>query len=605
MDVCLVVTVHDVGLYARVLNRTLDYARASVVVVNDGSTDESASYFPSHVVYNLQDGTPEGVSYAANFGIAQCPSKTRFVSWVDGDDWLDKDYVPALRSALIRTGASVAISRYAGWTRDGSAQTTLPKSEQAFWIERASAANAPAVCKPMPSTPSIAKLTRLNPMPGRRMYRIEHAPRFREGCVHYEDNAHWWDTLHRGGSIAIVDRVLYHHRASRTLARRQHAAEMLWHAATVSRHFRNHPLEPYVVSWTRSLSWVAVRQPDARSKRIVKERLLDPTGYKYSISIVVPCHNVDSWIPSLMTQMDNFVSTVEVYGFTTQIIFIDALSTDSTVSKIRAFTDSRRHTQLLRYRRYPAWAGRVRNAAIPYIQGEFCLFLDADDVLQPNAWVNALRVAKLKSADLVFVRYDRLVESILSETLPSLWRSEPMFPPDRLIWQANYNASPVNVAAAAKFINYPWTRLVKTSLLVQNSIHFGVEAAHNDVLFHWLTVVHATHIEFVHDIGIRHRFHATKSQITTSKLFPRHTTIHYDLRLVHRRIAESPNWPHIKHTFSDFAHAVIGWIRNKFGLYDAKRVAFTTACIARDSPHACISFQPPTLLAPPAHQRGL
>ena len=260
-DVCIVVTLHNVGVpWAQRLNATLRYDTYHVVVVDDASSDAAYTVFPH--VWRLRDPTPGGVAYAANWGVTRCPPYTRYVSFVDGDDWIAPRYVDALATALRTHGADVAVGRYA---TDGEA---LPESERTFWKRVAGRTTVSA-----PST----DLFLANPLPGRRMHRLATMPRFPEGCAHFEDNPFWWRTLARRPLVAIVDEVVYHHTASRSLAVPSQTTEILWH-----RH--------EAPDDAPSFRWIASRQRDARSRRIMRERM-GLSSHSYDLTVVVPCHD--------------------------------------------------------------------------------------------------------------------------------------------------------------------------------------------------------------------------------------------------------------------------------------------------------------------------
>jgi glycosyltransferase involved in cell wall biosynthesis len=551
LDVCLVVTLHNVGVpWAQRLNATLPNDRCHVVVVDDASSDAAYTVFPS--AWRLRDATPAGVAYAANWGVTKCPPDTRFVSFVDGDDWISPDYVDALAGPLrADDGVDVAMGRYA------TPGVPLLESEASFWERQA----GHAVAVP------TSDLFTANPLPGRRMHRRTTMPRFPEGCAHFEDNPFWWRTLSRNGTkVALVDRVVYYHSPSRSLAVPSQAAEMLWyrHEAPVA---------------VPSIGWIASRQRDRRSRRVLRERL-GAVPFRYDMAVVVPCHNVAQWVPDLCRRCDALVRGAAARNLSVQLVFVDARSDDGTLRALRAYTDGRPHTQLLRYPRGDAYGGRVRNFAVPFVQGTYTLFFDADDVLEADAWVRAVEVARHDDADLVFVKYARLIQ----ETAGDAWTDAPMFASDDAVWRHGVR----HAVDAAPFINYPWTRIVRTSLLLRKHIHFGIHAAHNDVLYHWTTLAHATRVRSVDAVGTRHRYHAAQ---TTAQALQRHRSVHADLRLVHRRLVGASH--DLREAFVAFVDKLLAWIRNKFHVAANDEVTFTRSCVRASDEYACVRADAP------------
>ena len=556
------------------LSRQLDYTRHHVVVVDDASRDNSSVFFPQENVWRLTDATPGGVAYAANWGVTRCPRSTEFVSFLDGDDWIDTDYADVLAHSLRTHNADVAMSKYE-IANDPSIR--LPSGEVAFW-ERFGSQNVHQV-----SPDNIQSFFMANALPGRRMHRIHTLPQFTEGCAHFEDNPMWWRTLVKYPRVALVPRVLYFHRTSRSLSIGVETSEMLWHSfALYYKHMNDHTLQPTLRAWQRSLSWIPTRQADPRSTRILQEQIqwIVP---RYALTVVIPCYNIAKWVADLCRCCASLITRANKWGFSVQILFVDAGTTDNSIAYIKQFTRRRQHTQLLTYPRKSAFPGRARNFAIPFVQGNYCLFFDGDDVLEPAAWVNALRVAYRDDADLVFVKYERLVEHV--DKNDTTWVSEPMFTSDRVIWEKT-NKGRVQVA---EFINYPWTRIVRTRLIYEQAIHFGIEASHNDILFHWLSVAHSSTIRFVDSVGTRHRHHYGKMQ-TTTRALQRTSSIHRDIRLVHRRIVDAPSWLELKQTLIAFTHHIFDWIRHRFGDHIHTEVRFTLDCIRSDERHACVRY---------------
>lgn len=91
--ISLIVPLHNVAAY---LPQTLesiaaqDFKDLEVILVEDGSTDETASiareYVARHTTWQLIEQPQQGVSVARNVGTAQASG--HYVAYLDGDDWL-------------------------------------------------------------------------------------------------------------------------------------------------------------------------------------------------------------------------------------------------------------------------------------------------------------------------------------------------------------------------------------------------------------------------------------------------------------------------------------------------------------------------------------
>lgn len=108
MDISFIIPVYNSGKFLRrciesISNQGLDGHSYEILVVNDGSTDESAQICdevaldnPNVVVFHKKNG---GVSSARNEGLKL--AKGAYVAFVDSDDWLEKEtFLPFLSNAI-------------------------------------------------------------------------------------------------------------------------------------------------------------------------------------------------------------------------------------------------------------------------------------------------------------------------------------------------------------------------------------------------------------------------------------------------------------------------------------------------------------------------
>lgn len=108
MDISFIIPVYNSGKFLRrciesISNQGLDRQSYEILVVNDGSTDESAQICdevaldnPNVIVVHKKNG---GVSSARNEGLKL--AKGDYVAFVDSDDWLEKlTFLPFLSTAI-------------------------------------------------------------------------------------------------------------------------------------------------------------------------------------------------------------------------------------------------------------------------------------------------------------------------------------------------------------------------------------------------------------------------------------------------------------------------------------------------------------------------
>lgn len=112
--VSVIVPVYNVGKYVGKCLRSLlqqSYGRVEIIVVDDGSTDESgkicddlAQNEPRMRVFHKKNG---GLSSARNFGIAK--ARGEWLAFVDSDDYVRKNFISELYNAVLIEQAEVAV----------------------------------------------------------------------------------------------------------------------------------------------------------------------------------------------------------------------------------------------------------------------------------------------------------------------------------------------------------------------------------------------------------------------------------------------------------------------------------------------------------------
>lgn len=109
--VSIIIPTYNTKLYIdrclqSVINQT--YKNLEVIVIDDGSQDQTAEYirlhYPTVLIYNQVN---KGVSSARNHGIDV--AKGDYIFFVDSDDWIDKDVVSELLKAIEKDNYDIAI----------------------------------------------------------------------------------------------------------------------------------------------------------------------------------------------------------------------------------------------------------------------------------------------------------------------------------------------------------------------------------------------------------------------------------------------------------------------------------------------------------------
>jgi glycosyltransferase involved in cell wall biosynthesis len=212
----VIVTAWNVGPYIdtalqSVLDADLD--RPEIIVVDDGSSDETAARIAAVIRRNpgrarwrsiqLARNTPGGVGAAANIGLEEARGDA--VVFLDGDDWLQPDVLRRALARLDASGADMLFTDCVDFLAPEGRIVAYPDAH--LWDAAEGAATARAL---------QSALLRFAPMPWRKIYRREFLARerirFPVGDYFFEDTVHHWDAVLAARRIALLRAPLHAHR---------------------------------------------------------------------------------------------------------------------------------------------------------------------------------------------------------------------------------------------------------------------------------------------------------------------------------------------------------------------------------------------------------
>lgn len=117
------------------------------------------------------------------------------------------------------------------------------------------------------------------------------------------------------------------------------------------------------------------------------------------ISVVIPCYNAELFLAET-------VESVLLQTFTDyEIILIDDGSTDGTLEVIKSFGDRLRSEEGVN-----KGASAARNRGTQLAQGKLIQYVDADDLLMPDALASRVNAMQSENADVAYSDWQRLEE---------------------------------------------------------------------------------------------------------------------------------------------------------------------------------------------------
>ena len=120
------------------------------------------------------------------------------------------------------------------------------------------------------------------------------------------------------------------------------------------------------------------------------------------ISIIVPVYNVGKYLKICLDSLVN-----QNFNLEYQIILVDDCSTDDSLKIIQNYSLKHKNIVLLKNDKNEG-PGNTRNKGIKYAEGEYILFLDADDFISLDALSIIYDEAKKNNADVVAYNFAKV-----------------------------------------------------------------------------------------------------------------------------------------------------------------------------------------------------
>ena len=541
--VSLIVTAYNIESY---LVECLDslvaqtYKNLEIIIINDGSKDKTSNIIKDfesrdkriksiHLPYN----TVGGCAIASNLGIDK--SSGEYLMFVDGDDFLaSKDSIRVLVKNIEESNSDWVMGQYTELNdKTGKEQASVFKKRDkkaADFCEENKHLN-------LNCYPELAVTSQI---PGNKLFRLKflrkHGIRFWEGDFFFEDNPFFWQIITLSNHIKIIKDVVTIHRKlipTQTTSVFKNEAKSQLKPSYIIRQYEHINLKlknsDYIKSFKtylkqRPLNWL-IDQTSCSDKikdkfyRKIRDLFPEKFNYKKKLSIVIPCFNIQKHQNNLQQICNGLFNS-------TELILINDNSTDDS-QKILDKINKDNVYLITPHKKL--FAGGCRNLGMCLTEGEYTVFLDADDPVDIKQIQSLTSELDANNYDLLFYKYKNM---------------------------SNFQQKLYNKEEIHKTINYPWNRIISSKLMAQKSIYFGPTKIHNDIQYHWSSIYHAKNIGFSDASPIEHITHDTG--LTESKDRKEVCDALFFLLLECRKFSEK-----FKHDAEIFAEDLINWTETK------------------------------------------
>lgn len=218
------------------------------------------------------------------------------------------------------------------------------------------------------------------------------------------------------------------------------------------------------------------------------------------VSIVIPVYNKEKFIKQCVESCMN-----QTYK-NLEILCVDDGSTDKSIEIMSELVEQDSRVHLLHHMHTVNCAAGARNMGLENAKGEYILFLDADDWIEPNCIEVAYRVAIDNDLDITIFNYKRFNSSTnrYSNSFNNI---------EKLPHEDVFNYKTIKRDIFQIVVGYVWTNLYRRNLI--GSLRFQEIPVIDDRFFAHMLLVEAQRIMFIPIKLINYRVGEESSQTYT------------------------------------------------------------------------------------------
>jgi glycosyltransferase involved in cell wall biosynthesis len=212
------------------------------------------------------------------------------------------------------------------------------------------------------------------------------------------------------------------------------------------------------------------------------------------LSLVIPCYNDHE---NVAHQLDQLTTKLDFHDF--EVIVVDDASLKPGLDLLYSYQGVFGDRLRIFRNENNKGPGPTRNEGIEQARGEYICFVDSDDLLEDGFFFYFEEIVRDHQFDLAVFKYhfqdqpDAPFSFAMSPVDEQLWdrfaMEKRMDAPDCL-WRSPY---------MIMLVNYPWNKIYRRSLLIDNHIRFPALTLHEDVPFHWICMMMANQLYFAVD----------------------------------------------------------------------------------------------------------
>lgn len=271
------------------------------------------------------------------------------------------------------------------------------------------------------------------------------------------------------------------------------------------------------------------------------------------ISIVIPIYNAENYLAQCID------SVLAQHYENIEILCIDDGSTDCSSEIVNTFIKN--DSRIIYIKKNHTNAGETRNWGIDNCTGEYVMFLDSDDYIEPGIIQSCYTIAEKDNSDIVVFKY-RLVDAInnkgIAKELGIHTNKLKCFAIEELV-KNKYTFT--NVAV--------WNKLYRRSFIINNNLRFKGYESLNDMYFGIISLSLANRISLCRQVGVNYRINNTNSLSSKIDYIANH--FFSVLTEINNYLIGSPKWKMINYDLSRLEKLQLEEFLRRYSKYDKQK----------------------------------
>lgn len=210
------------------------------------------------------------------------------------------------------------------------------------------------------------------------------------------------------------------------------------------------------------------------------------------VSVVMPVYNEENYLRECLDGLVNqTLKDIEV-------ICVDDGSTDNSVAILKEYAARDSRFKILQQQNQGA--GIARNLGLQEAKGRYVIFLDSDDLFEPNMLSVMYQAAEERHTDVLVCRCDRYDDATGEYTYYPWSVRENLLPAAQ-----TFSSEEIGRDFFKAFIWWPWDKLYRRSYVQKLGIGFQGLRTTNDLFFVVAAMLKAGSISYVGNVLVHHR----------------------------------------------------------------------------------------------------